>query len=171
VSLGYRLGHIRGDSRIFRAVVYNKGAAVLHMLRRLMGDEAFFRGLQQFYREQRFRKAGTDDFRRAMEEASGRPLQRFFDEWIDGTALPKLRFSYRVEPSGAGHDVVLHVEQVGEIFDVPLTVTIQYADRTAVDVHIPVTERAIDMRVALAGPLRAVDVNLNDGTLAEVEKS
>jgi hypothetical protein len=34
VSLGYRLGHIRGESRVFRALVYNKGAAVLHMLRR-----------------------------------------------------------------------------------------------------------------------------------------
>ena len=37
VSLGYRLGHIRGESRVFRALVYNKGAAVLHMLRRLSG--------------------------------------------------------------------------------------------------------------------------------------
>ena len=38
VYLGYRLGHVRDQSRIFRALVYNKGAAVLHMLRRLVGD-------------------------------------------------------------------------------------------------------------------------------------
>src|SRR5207237_8666953 len=37
VSLGYRLGHVRNQSRVFRALVYNKGAVVLHMLRRLMG--------------------------------------------------------------------------------------------------------------------------------------
>ena len=49
VYLGYRLGHIKGESRVFRALVYNKGAAVLHMLRRLIGDEAFFGGLRQFY--------------------------------------------------------------------------------------------------------------------------
>src|SRR5262249_50232125 len=42
VYLGYRLGHIRAEGRVFRALVYNKGAMVLHMLRRLMGDEAFF---------------------------------------------------------------------------------------------------------------------------------
>ena len=44
VWLGYRLGHLQGDGRIFRALVYNKGALVLHMLRRLLGDDAFFRG-------------------------------------------------------------------------------------------------------------------------------
>ena len=42
IYLGYRLGHIKGESTVFRALVYNKGAAVLHMLRRLLGDEAFF---------------------------------------------------------------------------------------------------------------------------------
>ena len=43
VYLGYRLGHIKNDGRILRAVVYNKGAMVLHMLRRLVGDDVFFR--------------------------------------------------------------------------------------------------------------------------------
>ena len=48
VYLGYRLGHIKGDGRVFRALVYNKGAMVLHMLRRLVGDEVFFGGLRRF---------------------------------------------------------------------------------------------------------------------------
>ena len=43
VYLGYRLGHIRNDGRIFRALVYNKGALTLHMLRKLIGDDVFFR--------------------------------------------------------------------------------------------------------------------------------
>ena len=59
VSLGYRLGHIQGDSRIFRAIVYNKAAVVLHMLRRLIGDDAFFRGVRRLYFGARFAKAGT----------------------------------------------------------------------------------------------------------------
>ena len=56
VYLGYRLGHIKGDSRVFRAMVYNKGAAVLHMLRRLVGDDAFFRGLRRYYARTRSRR-------------------------------------------------------------------------------------------------------------------
>ena len=82
VYLGYRLGHIKGDSRVFRAVIYNKAAMVLHMLRRLVGDEAFFRGIRAFYAEWRFQKAGTDDFRVAMEKASGSDLSAFFEAWI-----------------------------------------------------------------------------------------
>jgi hypothetical protein len=78
VYLGYRLGHIKGESRVFRALVYNKGALVLHMLRRLIGDEAFFAGVRRYYRDHRFTKAGTDDLRTAMEAESGRTLTRFF---------------------------------------------------------------------------------------------
>ena len=75
VYLGYRLGHIRGESRVFRALVYNKSAAVLHMLRRLVGDEAFFRGLRRFYRESRFRKVGHRGFPRG-DGSGNRPLAR-----------------------------------------------------------------------------------------------
>ena len=57
-----------------------------------------------------------------METESGRSLHRFFDRWIYGTTLPRLTFTYRID----GSDVVLHVEQVGELFDFPLTVTLQY---------------------------------------------
>ena len=124
VYLGYRLGHIRGQSRVFRALVYNKGAAVLHMLRRLVGDDAFFKGLERFYRD-----VAVQEGRAPMISASpwrqetGRSLARFFERWIYGFSLPKVKFSYRVE----GNDVVLHAEQMGEIFDVPLTVILQYA--------------------------------------------
>jgi hypothetical protein len=167
VSLGYRLGHIRDQSRTFRALVYNKGASVLHMLRRLIGDEAFFRGVRRYYRTSRFKKASTEDLRAAMEAESHRPLERFFERWIYGSTLPKLKLSYRVENS----EVVVRVEQLGELFDVPLTVTLQYADRKPQDVVVPVTDRVVEVRVPLAGALRGVDVNKDDATLAEVVRN
>ena len=167
IYLGYRLGHIRNESKVFRALAYNKSAAVLHMLRRLVGDDAFFRGVRRFYRMSRFRKAGTEDFRLAMEAESGWQLERFFERWIYGSTLPQLQFSYRVE----GSDVVLHVEQIGELFDVPLTVTLQYVDRKPIDVMIPVTKETVETRVALAGTLRRVDISRDDGTMAEVVKN
>ncbi len=165
VYLGYRLGHIRSEPRVFSALVYNKSAIVLHMLRRLVGDDAFFRGLRRFYHVSRFRKAGTEDFRAAMEEEAHQPLERFFDRWIYGSSLPKLKLGYRVE----GKDVLLHVEQTGEIFDVPVTVTLQYADQKPVDVVVRVTARTADLRVPLTGVLRGVDFNKSDGTLADVD--
>jgi aminopeptidase N len=166
IYLGYRLGHIQGEPRVRSALLYNKSAAVLHMLRRLMGDQEFFRGVKRFYRASRFRKAGTEDLRLAMEAESKRSLERFFQRWIYGSTLPQLKFSHRVE----GRDVILHVEQIGELFDVPLTVTLQYADNKSVDVLVPVTERAIDMRVALAGRLRGVQISKDDGTMAVITR-
>jgi hypothetical protein len=172
VYLGYRLGHIRNDSRVFRALVYNKGAAVLHMLRRLLGDEVFFRGLRRFYRESRFLKVGTEDFRRAMEAESNQPLERFFTRWIYGASLPQISFGYTVEGATSGElTAVLRFEQVGDLFDVPVSVTLQYADRRSVDLSIPVTERVVETRVRLDGPLRAAVISNDDGTLAEIGRN
>jgi hypothetical protein len=167
IYLGYRLGHIRGESRVFRALVYNKSAAVLHMLRRLVGDEMFFRGVRRFYQTSRFQKVGTEDFRAAMEAETGRPLERFFERWIYGSTLPVLKISHRVD----GNEVVVHIEQLGELFDVPITLTLQYADKKAVDMVIAVTERLTDVRVPLAGALRGVDVSKDDGSLAEIVRN
>ena len=127
VYLGYRLGHIKGDTRVFRAVVYNKGAMVLHMLRRLVGDRAFFAGLREFYTTERFKKAGTDDFQAAMEAASGKSLQRFFDRWIFESDIPTVRFSV---PETTSSEVRVRFEQMEDrLFDIPITVTVSVRGR------------------------------------------
>ncbi len=171
VYLGNRLGHLRSESRVFRALVYNKGGVVLHMLRRLIGDEAFFRGIRRFYAESRFQKTSTDVLRVAMEREAGQPLERFFERWIYGSTLPKVTFGYRIESTAAGQELVLHFEQSGELFDLPVTVTLQFADRRSVDVVVPVTDRKVDKRVALDGPLRSVEISRDDGMIAEMSKA
>jgi hypothetical protein len=166
VYLGYRLGHLRGEGRTFRALVYNKGAMVLHMLRRLIGDEAFFAGLREFYTTWRYQKAGTDDFRAAMEQASGQPLERFFDRWVFGSRIPEVQFSSRV----VGNDLRVRLEQKGEIFDVPVTVTIDYRDGTDDQIVVPVTDRVVERTIALKGPVRDVEVNKDGAALADIKK-
>jgi peptidase M1-like protein len=167
IALGTRLGHIQGDSRILRAVVYDKGAIVLHTLRGLVGDDAFFGGLRRFYRSARFRSVGTEDFRAAMEEETGRPLDRFFERWVYGVTLPRVRFGYRVD----GRDVILRIDQSGEIFDLLLTVTLQYADRPSDVVRIPVSDQVVELRVPLAGSLRSAEIGRDDLSLAEIARN
>jgi hypothetical protein len=166
VYLGYRLGHIKAESRVFRALVYNKGAMVLHMLRRLMGDEAFFAGLRDFYATFRYTKAGTDDFRVAMEKAGGQPLDRFFERWIYGSAIPTVRFTSQLD----GNQLRVRFEQKGEVFDIPITVTITYTDGTTEDVIVKLTEATTERTIPLKGAVRTVDVNKDGGSLAEMEK-
>jgi hypothetical protein len=170
VYLGYRVGHLQGDGRINRAVVYNKSAATLHMLRRLLGDEVFFGGIRHFYNEWRFRKAGTDDLRRAFEKASGKPLGRFFDRWIYNAALPRVKFTSKTERVAGGEEAVLQFEQSGDVFDLPVSVTLRYANGTMKDVIVPLTARTAEMRVPLTGPLAGIDVNRDGAALAHITR-
>jgi hypothetical protein len=166
VYLGYRLGHIKGESKVFRALVYNKGASVLHMLRRLVGDEAFFNGLRQFYAANRFKKAGTDDLRKAMEAATKRDLNRFFERWIYDNAIPRLRFSSAVE----GNELIVRFDQTGDVFDIPVTVGVTYADGKTAEFVVPVTEASTEARFPLTGTLRSVEPNVDDAALAHFER-
>lgn len=102
IHLGYRIGHVKGDTEAYRALVYDKAAYVLHMLSRVVGESAFSAGLRAFQERFRFRKAGTDDLRESLEAASGRDLEGYFDQWVRGTELPSLVVKTRTEPAAAG---------------------------------------------------------------------
>jgi aminopeptidase N len=65
-----------------RTLVYQKGGYVLHELRSLLGDVAFWAGIQRYTAQHFERSVTSDDFRVAMERASGRDLRAFFDRWV-----------------------------------------------------------------------------------------
>lgn len=73
---------------------YQKGAWVLHMLRKRLGDEVFFRGLRAYYHAHAQANATTEDLRDALEKASGQNLQDFFTRWIYGTGHPSYQMSW-----------------------------------------------------------------------------
>jgi len=166
IYLGYRLGHIQGDDRIFRAIVYNKSAMVLHMLRRLVGDDAFFGGVREFYNTWKFRKAGADDFRAAMEKTSGRSLERFFDTWVFGSEIPRLKFGFHVN----GTEAALHFDEHGEGIDVPVTVTITYTDGASENILFILADKHTERTVTLKGTVRTMAVNTDNAALVEIIK-
>jgi hypothetical protein len=168
VHLGYRLGHIKSDLRVYRAIVYNKGAAVLHMLRRLLGDEAFFGGLRRFYDDRRFQKAGTDDLERALEAESGRTLDRFFERWIYGTDIPRIGFKSTI---GDGQVTVRFTQPNDNVFDLPVTITLTMTDGKTREVVVPVTEAEVEQVIPVDMPVRRVQVNLDSAAVAEFEGS
>jgi hypothetical protein len=174
VFLGYRLGHIEGDGRVFRALVYNKGALVLHMLRRLLGDDQFFAGLRTLYHEFRFRKAGTEDVQAAFERVSGRSLAAYFDYWIYGAGIPRVAYRYAVDPPAAAEAAPagilrLTLEQPETPVELPLTVTLLYRSGTREDRLVRSVGAVSEHRLPLREPLRAVRVNDDRATLAIVE--
>lgn len=175
IYLGYRLGHIQGDEQIFRAVLYNKSAGVIHMLRGLLGDEAFFKGLRTFYARWRFKKASTEDLRHEFEAASGRSLERFFEGWIYGSAIPRLTVSHRTETaadtaSPGREDVVVRVEQAEPALDLPLTVTLKFDGGRSQDVTVPVSGAVTEVRVPVEFPVRSVEANRDSVALARIDR-
>ena len=119
IYLGYRLGHIQGDARIFRSVVYNKSRDGAAHAAAAIGDEAFFAGLRDFYTDWQYRKAGTDDFIEGRwRRPADRDLSRFFDAWIFGERIPSVSFSHRIDGTTPGPSA----RAAGGRVDVPVTV-------------------------------------------------
>lgn len=108
IHMGHRLGHVAGNPQIYRAVVYDKGAYVLHMLRGIVGDEAFRKGVRAVQEQNRFGKVGTADLQAALQQASGRDLGPYFDAWVYGVALPHLEYSSHAK--GKGHGTLVTVK-------------------------------------------------------------
>ena len=121
--------------------------------------------MRRFYDSYRFQKAGTDELREVFEAESGQPLSRFFEEWIYGSDLPAVTVTWRVEGSGAGQAAVVRVEQLGRLFDFPLTVSLQLADGTVQDALVRVTDRVVEQPVPFTGRLRGVVVNRDRAAL------
>ena len=88
---------------------YAKGGWVLHMLRGVLGDDTFFRGIRAYYAEYAYGNALTADLRRVFEEVSGQSLEWFFDQWVHQPGYPVLESTW--EMSEDGSEVVLTVRQ------------------------------------------------------------
>lgn len=74
--------------------LYPGGASRLHMLRKELGDDVFFEGVRLYVRRFAGQMVETDDFRKSLEEASGRSLVRWFDQWIAGPGYPNVKVGY-----------------------------------------------------------------------------
>lgn len=89
---------------------YQKGALVLHMLRGILGDDAFFDGIRAYYRAHSHGNALSVDLQRALEQAGGRDLGEFFRQWVYSPGHPILRLS-QTRDDAAGATIVT-IEQV-----------------------------------------------------------
>jgi aminopeptidase N len=99
---------------------YQKGAWVLHMLRRKLGEQAFFQGVREFYQTHAGGNATTDDFRHAMEAAGGMPLESFFREWVYRPGLPELRITWGWDEGTRQAAVSVEQVQAAEVYEAAL---------------------------------------------------
>jgi aminopeptidase N len=91
---------------------YQKGGWVLHMLRRKIGDEAFWKGVANYYKQYNGSNANTNDLRVVMEKASGADLKQFFAQWLHTAGHPQLKVTW--DYNATGKTVAIHVNQMQE---------------------------------------------------------
>ncbi len=105
---------------------YPKGAWVLHMLRGILGDDAFFEGIRDYYRRYSGRNATTDDFREVMESAGGADLSWFFDQWLREPGYPVLNVDWSWDATTKETTVTVEQAQNADwpVFRLPLEIAI-----------------------------------------------
>ncbi len=93
--------NITDTFNIFQPLIYSKGSYVLHMLRGVLGDEAFFAGVKNYatHPDLTYGQATSEDLQIIMEEAAGYDLDFYFDQWIYDEYFPVYKYNYLNEPS------------------------------------------------------------------------
>lgn len=168
---GYTIIH-RNLSRmedVTSSHTYQKGSWVLHMLRGVVGTEAFQRGIRSYYQRHFNANATTADFRRAMEEASGRDLEWFFDQWLykPGTLKVAGKWTY----DAGTRQVRIALDQVqtdGSLFTMPLEVAVQVPGQPLPTIH-QVRLNAKANLFTIDVPSEPTDVRLDPNTWVLME--
>jgi aminopeptidase N len=159
-------------SRLFGTTIYEKGGWVVAMLRNLIGDDAFFRGMKSYLEAHAYANARTTDFQAAMEAASGQDLSAFFDEWVYGTGYPQYGTAWSARAVPGGHyqlDVrVRQTQSTPTVFTYPLEVEAVAADGSRVRRTIAVTSRDATATVCLDFDPTRVTVDPDNRVLGTV---
>jgi hypothetical protein len=108
-----------------RAIGYGKSAMVFHMVRTMIGDQAFFGALREICREKMYRQASWRDFATAFSRASGKDMAPFMDQWLTRTGGPRLSLSSVTSRNDGGKWIIEGtVVQAPPFWQFPLSVAI-----------------------------------------------
>ncbi|MSQ28030.1 MAG: hypothetical protein EXR51_07835 [Dehalococcoidia bacterium] len=104
---------------LFDRHLYEKGALVLHLLRSELGDALFWKALGHYVTKHRTQSVVTLDLQRAVEEATGRNLERFFQQWVHRPGYPEFKVSYAWDEAAKSAKLTVAQTQ-GEGLDTPV---------------------------------------------------
>jgi aminopeptidase N len=142
------------------AVTAAKGAAILNMLRSVVGDANFKKGLKEFLDKYSWKSVNTEDFRKVMERVSGEELRYFFLQWLDSSGSPELHLEYTVFRTQTGFRVVGKINQDLDTFRMPVDLRIE-TEGNPEDKKIEVTGTSSEFSVDTFGKPRSLTLDPN----------
>ena len=164
----------------YTTIVYRKGAWVLHMLRNLFVDletgneELFVNLMRDFYLQYFGQTATTQQFQQMVEQHTGISMDRFFQQWVYGSAIPTYHFSYKLEELESGEykaTVRVRQENVPDDFQMLVPILIDFGAQGSawvrINVHGPLTEESLPIL-----PMKPNRLELNpfEAVLAETKR-
>lgn len=156
VTLGLRLSHL--DFTGYQAIVYDKAALALFMLKDLLGEELFYQSLKTFYQKNLFKPVRTSDFRLALERASGQDLRQFFHDWFDSEALPDVEIKKKISRDNDQTRLELSVRQLKKPVLFPLVIILKTDQDSLVRIlRIENQEQVFELQIP--GQLKVIEIN------------
>lgn len=116
--------HYGDKEEVFDQVSYQKGGRILHMLRKHIGDSAFFAAMKLYLSSNKFKSAEAHHWRLAVEEVTGRDMNWYFNQWYFGSGHPNVTIDYKYDDAAGKVDVILNQTQKGKLFTLPLAIDI-----------------------------------------------
>jgi aminopeptidase N len=158
--------------QMFDAHSYRKGAWVVHMLRHEFGDQTFFEGLGRYLKRHMFESVETEDLRAALEQATGRNLASFFDQWVYSAGHPELGVTGDFDASDGRYQLTVRQFQDGflipGVFEFPLVVDVYtLTGPTRVEVNVRSPEEHVVLPMAM--PPRFIVVDPEQRLLIETD--
>jgi aminopeptidase N len=146
---------------------YEKGAWILHMLRGLLGEDTFFKGIRHYYQLHAGGTALSEDFQKAMESVSGRSLRAFFHQWLYQPGWPLYSISWHWDESRHQVSCVVRQLQKTGLFDMPLDIAFSIDGRQEVR-RFRVSEAEQKFSISLPGKPSSIKIDPNGWILKSV---
>lgn len=156
-------------SKVTSSHTYQKGAWVLHMLRNMIGDDKFEKGIQNYYRKYMNATASTKDFQTEMENVSGLDLSAFFKQWLNQGGKLTLKGSWRYNTTAKTIEFDLKQTQTdGTTFSVPVEIGIYKKDQLIPDVRkVDLTSVSGQFKIPYEGEIERIVIDPRTVLLAE----
>ncbi len=143
----------REPIELFDRHLYQKGGLVRHMLRYLVGTEAYYASIKNYYQDNMYQPVETLDLIRAFEKTTGRNLRQFFDQWVFGAGYPEYKVSYKWDDKQKLATVKVQQTQKVEaetgLFTMPIELSFDFADGSRKLVTVTVEEAEHSFSFAL----------------------
>jgi aminopeptidase N len=161
--------HYRDKEDMFDGISYNKGGQILHMLRKAIGDEAFFGGLKLYLQTNQYKSVEIHNLRLAMEEVSGQDLNWFFNQWFLSKGRPSLKFSTDLQ-NGKVRIITEQLQDLEQtpLYRLPLQVDL-YANGKSTRTQIVITNQIDTFYVASMADVQFVNIDSERQLLADID--